>query len=133
MFGKLLSLVLAVALAYMANGAPAFAQSTAEKEARLAEKVKEGILNLGVGPKAFVRVKLRDKTRFGGYIDEADADSFTVIDELTGTEAKVSYSQVKQIVGANSLTGVSIAIGVGRWSRQAVRECWTQRRPPTVW
>jgi hypothetical protein len=116
----------------VAHAAPAFAQSAAGKDARLAEKVKEGVLSLGVGPKAFVRLKLRDKTRLEGYIDEAGADSFTVVDELTGTAVQVSYQQVKQIVGANSFTGVSTAIGVGRWAKLAVRECWTQRRPSTV-
>jgi hypothetical protein len=132
MFEKYLSLVLAASLAYVANAAPAFAQSAAGKEALLAARVKEGVLSLGVGPEAFVRLRLHDKTRMGGYIDEAGADSFTITDELTGKAATVSYSQVRQIAGANSLTRASIAIGLGRWSRLAVRECWTRRKPPAT-
>ncbi len=132
MFGKYLSLALAASLVYAANAAPACAQSTAGKESQLAAKVKDGILSLGDGPEAFVRVKLQDKTAVGGYIDEAGVDSFTVIDELTGKEATIRYSQVKQIMGINSLTRVSIAIGVGRWARQALRDCWTRRKPPSI-
>jgi hypothetical protein len=132
MFGKYLSLMLAASLVYVANTAPVVAQSTAGKEAQLAEKVKDGVLSLGMGPDAFVRFKLHDKRVLGGYIDEAGADSFTVIDELTGRAATVNYSQVKQIMGANSLTRTSIAIGVGRWSRLAVKDCWMRRKPSTI-
>ncbi len=132
MFEKYLSLVLAASLIYAASAAQAFAQSAASKEAQLAEKVKDGVLRLGDGPEAFVRVKLHDKTIAGGYIDEAGADSFTVIDELTGKAATVSYSQVKKIMGVNSRTRVSIAIGVGRWSRLALRDCWTRHKPSTI-
>jgi hypothetical protein len=131
MFAKYLSLVLVASLAYVANTAPAFAQSTVGNEAQLAEKVKEGILKLGDGPEAVVRVKLRDRTRLAGYIDEAGADSFTVIDELTGTAATVSYSQAKQIMGVNGLTGVSMAVGVGIRFRLALR-CYKGRKPPTI-
>jgi hypothetical protein len=122
----------AASLVYVANAAPAVAQSTAGKGTHLAEKVKDGVLSLGDGPEAFVRVKLHDKTIVGGYIDEAGADSFTIIDELTGKAVTVRYSQVKQIMGVNSLTRVSIAIGVGRWSRLALRDCWTRHKPSTI-
>ncbi len=132
MFERYLSLVLVASLIYTGNAALVLAQSTAGKEAQLAEKVKEGVLRLGDGLETFVRLGLRDKTILGGYIDEAGADSFTVIDELTGRATMVSYSQVKKIMGINSATRVSIAIGVGRLSRLALRDCWTRRKPSTV-
>jgi hypothetical protein len=132
MFREYLWLVFVASLVYAANASPVFAQSSAEKGAQLAEKVKDGILRLGDGPEAFVRVKLHDKTIAGGYIDEAGADSFTVIDELTGNAVTVRYSQVKQVMGVNSRTRVSIAIGVGRLSRLALRDCWTRHKPSTI-
>ncbi len=132
MFRGYLWLMFVAPLVYAANAPLVFAQSSAGKDVQLAEKVKDGILRLGDGLEAFVRVKLHDKTIAGGYIDEAGADSFTVIDELTGNAITLRYSQVKQIMGVNSTTRVSIAIGVGRLSRLALRDCWTRRKPSTI-
>lgn len=132
MFEKYLPLALAVSIAYAGNTAPACAQSAGGKAAQLAERVKEGVLQLGDGPETYVRVGLRDKTVLSGYIDEANAASFTIIDELTGKPVTVSYSGVKRIMGLNSLTRVTIALGVGRLARLALRDCWKRRKPPVI-
>jgi hypothetical protein len=132
MFRKYLSLVLVASLSYVANAAPAYAQSNAGKEPQLSERVKEAVLRLGHGPEVFVRVGLSDRMVLGGYIDEAGEDSFTVIDELTGRAATISYSGVKRIMGVNSLTRVTITVGVGRLSRLALKYCWTRRKPSTI-
>jgi preprotein translocase subunit SecF len=89
-----------------------YAGSKEEKETRFAEKVKEGISKLGTGADARVEVKLRDKTKLKGYVSEADADSFVVVDEKTNTISRMTYAQVKQVKGNNLSTAAEIAIGV---------------------
>ena len=116
MFTKCFLLVLAALLIHVTNAAPVMAQATAEKEARFVQKVKENILELGIGPESRVRVKLRDKTKLEGYISQAGADSFTVTDVRTGTATTVAYTQVKQIKGSNYLSGVLIGSGPGKVS-----------------
>ncbi|MCU1267114.1 MAG: hypothetical protein JWM21_3432 [Acidobacteria bacterium] len=113
MFKKLLSLVLAVLLLNVIGVKIASAASKEEKQARFAEKVKEGIHRLGVGEAARVEVTLRDKTKLKGYISEVGADNFVVVDAKRGEAATVAYPQVKQIKGNNLSTGAKIAIGIG--------------------
>ncbi len=112
MYKQLLTLVLVFLLTH-ASAAPVCADSQADKDARLAAKVRTQILKLGTGEAARVNLKLRDKTKLKGYVSAASADSFTVIDRKTGAATVVSYPQVKQIKGHNLSTGVKIAIGVG--------------------
>ena len=111
MFKKVLSLVLAGSL--MGLISPAYADSKKDNEARFTEKVREGVSRLGIGEPAQVDIKLRDKTKLKGYIKEAGADSFVLIDAKTGTATTVAYPQVGRIKGNNLTTGGKIAIGVG--------------------
>lgn len=113
MFKKALSLVLVGFMITVTGVNPAYAVSRAEKEARFAEKVKEGISRLGTGAEARVEVKLRDKTKLKGYVGEAGEDSFVIVDEKTGAASTVTYSQVKRVKGNNLSRGAEIAIGVG--------------------
>jgi hypothetical protein len=92
---------------------PVYADSKAEKEARFAEKVKEGIGKLGTGAAARVEVKLRDQRKLKGYIGEAGEDSFSVVDDKTGAATRVAYPQVQKVKGNNLSTGAKIAIGLG--------------------
>ncbi len=68
-----------------------------EKEAKFALKVKTAITKLGVGRDARIEVKLRDKTKVKGYVDEARENSFVVVDEKTNTSTEIPYSQAKQV------------------------------------
>lgn len=113
MFKKVLSVVLVGFLLNVTGASVAYAGSREEKEARFAEKVKEGISKLGTGAEARIEVKLRDKTKLKGYISEAGRDSFVMVDDKTGATATVTYSQVKQVKGNNLSRGAEIAIGVG--------------------
>lgn len=113
MLKKCLALVLAIAVFQLVNAAPAVAATKAEKEVRAAEKVRAGILKLGTGESARVKIKLRDKTKLEGYVGEAGADSFTVVDLKTGAATVVTYPSVKQAQGNNLSTGAKIAIGLG--------------------
>jgi hypothetical protein len=113
MFKKVLSLVLVGFLLSVAGVSVAHAGLKEEKEARFADKVKEGVSKLGTGAEARIEVKLRDKTKRKGYVSEVGEDSFVIVDEKTSATSTVTYSQVKQVKGKNLSTAAEIAIGVG--------------------
>lgn len=110
---KALSLLLAGLLIQLLSVQSAFANPIADKQTKLAEKVKEGISKLGVGQDARVELKLRDKTKLAGYVGEVKEDSFVVSDAKTGDATTVAYSSVVQVKGNNLGTGAKIAIGIG--------------------
>ena len=111
MLRKILSLTLACLLAQFALARTAAAAG--EREARFAEKVKAGIARLGTGADARVEVKLRDKRKLRGYVGEAGAEGFTVVDDKTGAATTVAYPQVKTVKGNNLSEGARIAIVAG--------------------
>ena len=74
------------------------------------EKVKTGILSLGVGPAARVEVTLRDKTRLAGFIAVANDDSFVLNDSKSGASRTVAYADVAKVKGNNWSTKKTIAI-----------------------
>ncbi|MEW6737184.1 MAG: hypothetical protein AB1489_38220 [Acidobacteriota bacterium] len=112
MLRKFLSLILTVLLLFGSITAVS-AKSNADKETQQAAKVKENISKLGVGEKAFVKIRLHDNRKLEGHVSTISDESFTIIDDKTGTETSVTYAQVKQIKGNNLSTGTKIAIGVG--------------------
>ena len=89
------------------------ASSKPDKQTRLTEKVKAGILKLGTGKDSRVALKLRDKKVLVGYISEANDNSFVVSDPKTGTDSTVSYTNVSQVKGHNLGTGAKLSIGIG--------------------
>ena len=111
MFKKVCSLVIS-ALLLQAAAVPAFAATTAEKEARRADKVRTQLLKLGTGADARVKLELRDKTKLEGFVSEAGAESFVVTDSA-GRATAVAYPQVRKAQGHNLSTGAKIAIGAG--------------------
>lgn len=113
MFKKALSLLLVGFLLSVAGGRLAYAGPREEKETRFAEKVKEGIAKLGTGEKARIEVRLRDKTKLKGYVSEAGANSFVIVDEKTSATSTVTYAQVQRVKGNNLSTAAEIALGVG--------------------
>jgi hypothetical protein len=111
MLKKFCSVILS-ALLLQAAAVPAFAATSAEKEARRAEKVRTQLARLGTGKDARVQVELRDKTKHEGYISELGAESF-VITNKAGVATTVAYPQVGKVKGNNLTTGEKIVIGVG--------------------
>ena len=105
------SLILS-ALLLQAAAVPAFAATSAEKEAKRAEKVRTQLLKLGTGSDARVKLTLRDKTKLEGFVSEAGAETFAVTDRA-GKTTTVGYGQVGKAQGHNLSTGAKIAIGVG--------------------
>jgi hypothetical protein len=111
MLKKICSFALA-ALLLQAAAAPALAKSSAEKEARRAEKVRTQLADLGTGSDARVKLVLRDKTKLEGYVSEAGPESFVVVNKA-GVATTVAYPQVAKAKGNNLSTGATIAIGIG--------------------
>jgi len=112
MLKKILTMVLAGLLIQAFCVQPASASSKEEKLAQRTEKVRAGILKLGVGPDARVAIKLRDNVKLAGYISEVKDDSFVVTDLKTRAATAVAYGDVAQVKGNNISTGAKIAIGV---------------------
>jgi len=111
MFKKFCSVVLS-ALLLQAAAVPAFAATSAEKEAKRAEKVRTQLAKLGTGSDARVKLILRDKTKLAGFVSEAGASTFAVTDRA-GRTTTVEYSQVGKAQGHNLSTGAKVAIGIG--------------------
>jgi hypothetical protein len=113
MFKKILTIVLAGLLIQAFCVQPASASSKEEKQAQRTEKVRAGILKLGIGTDARVAIKLRDNVKLAGYVSEAKDDSFVVTDLKTRAATTVAYGDVAQVKGHNIGTGAKIAIGIG--------------------
>ena len=111
MLKKLCSAALS-ALLLQAAIVPAFAKSSAEKDAERAAKVRAQITKLGTGKDARVKLELRDKTKLEGYLSETGDTHFAVTDSA-GRTTTVAYPQVKKAHGNNLSTGAKIAIGAG--------------------
>ena len=90
----------------------AFASSGAEKQAQFAKKVKVGIGKLGVGREARVEIKLRDKTKLAGYVNEVNENSFVVTNPITDASTTVAYGDVAQVKGHNLSQGAIVTIAV---------------------
>jgi hypothetical protein len=90
----------------------AFASSEAEKQAQFAKKVKAGIGKLGVGREARVEIKLRDKTKLVGYVNEVNENSFVVTNPITDASTTVAYCDVVQVKGHNLSQGAIVTIAV---------------------
>jgi hypothetical protein len=112
MFKKISTIVLAGLLINAFCVQPAFASSKEEKLAQRTEKVRAGVLKLGVGPDARVAVKLCSNVKLAGYISELNDESFVVTDVKTKGTTAVTYGDVAQIKGHNLSTGAKIGIGI---------------------
>jgi hypothetical protein len=71
---------------------PISAQSTPEL---LVQKVKAEVAKLGVGTR--VSIKLRDKKKITGHIDQIREEDFVVERSKGGTQQTIAYSDVTQI------------------------------------
>ena len=98
MFARTLSMILS-AILFSAFSAQAATAAPAGKDAQqTAEQARAKVRQIGVGSKARVEVKLRDKTKLKGYVSAADSeDSFTVTDPKTGTSRTVAYNEVEKV------------------------------------
>lgn len=112
MFKRTLTMILAGLLIQAVCVQPASAESKEEKQAQRAEKIRAGIVKLGVGPQARVAIKLRSDAKLAGYVSEVKDDSFVVTDAKTKGTTSVAYGDVAQVKGHNLSTGAKIGIGM---------------------
>ena len=101
-------LVGVIAAINLLNPATTFAQ-TAMDQAKTKSKVQTFSLNRDNK----VEVKLRDSTKYKGYISAVESDSFTLTDSKTGTSQKFAYSEVEDVkkVGGGISTKTLLIIG----------------------
>ena len=78
-----------------------------------AENIRAKVQKIGVGGNARVEVKLRDSTQLKGYINDANQDSFTVVDKKTGASKTVSYAETSSVkkAGGGLSTKTRIILG----------------------
>lgn len=93
----------------------AFASDSSEKEPKLLEKVRAGIVKLGTGPDAKIQVTLKDGTKLKGYVRDANHEQFVLVDSQ-GNVTPVKYPQVnhfsKKAVGWLIIAGLVITLVV---------------------
>ena len=120
------AMALAIVLTFQSAGPALHALEPPDNDAEQraeqmkAAKIKAEVVRRGVGPKARVRVKLRDKHELKGHITQIEEDSFEVLvdqDELDAQTVQsrlitIPYAEVVKVRGPRS-RAASIAIGVG--------------------
>lgn len=113
MYKPLLALALSGLMLSQA-AAPAYAAPQNDREARRAEKVKAKINRLGTGESARVRIALRNRRgEVKGYVREAGAESFTLVDPKTGVVTIIPYAQVRAVNPSHALSIVAPLAAVG--------------------
>ncbi len=116
MFKNALSIFVVCLLMNLAGLVAVSAQTSADKQAEVIEKVKESVRKLGVGEAARVEVKLNDGTKLKGYIGDVDQDSFVVVDKTTGATKTIEYRDVNRIKGNNRSTAAKIGLGAAKFA-----------------
>ena len=109
---KSLSIILAGLLLLTTTARISHAAPKGTPKQPRAEKVKAGVAKLGTGEQARVEVKLHDGTKVRGYVREAGADNFVIIDRKTGSATTVAYNQVSSLGGVGMGTGTKVLIGL---------------------
>ena len=114
MYKPLLALALSGLLFGHAAAAPTPAPVQSEKDARRAEKVRAKITKLGTGESARVRIAVRNRREdVKGYVREAGADDFTLVDPKTGVVTVIPYAQVRAINPSHAMSIIAPLAAVG--------------------
>lgn len=95
MLKRTFALMILVFVAAAATGFHAGAQTTSDDQAT--QKVRTKVAKIGMGPKARVEARLRDRTKVKGYISAANQDSFTITEQNTGNPRELSYADVAEV------------------------------------
>jgi hypothetical protein len=114
MLKRLFSITLAVLLFHAGNSLLIHDVALAYQGDAAAQKVKAAVAKRGTGPKAKVTVKLKDKTKLKGYINNASGDSFTLSEAKTGQVRTFAYTDVAEVKKQGGMSlAAKIGIGVG--------------------
>jgi len=82
------------------------------------------VKDLGLGEKARVTVKLKDKSELQGYVSRLGVDDFAVTERKSGEEENVRYTDITAIKG-NRISGGSIKWDFGARAREVVAKAGT--------
>lgn len=91
---------------------PLCAQSADAKS----EQARQAVAKIGTGQKAKVAVKMRDSSQLKGYIESANDDSFSLVDEKSGSVRNIKFADVERIDrrgGSNKFTFITLAVVAG--------------------
>jgi hypothetical protein len=138
-FKKVVAIILTGMLLTMTVGLHQANAQSGQNDPQVA-KVRTDVFKLGVGEKARVEVKLRDNSKLKGYIGEAKADSFTVVDSENGYRQTIAYADVDKVKKAGSgfstrswiILGAAAVGAVATWAiiKPAVCDGGVQTRGP---
>ena len=81
----------------------------AQKRDLSADEAKAEIAKLGTGPKAVVRVTLKDDRKAQGWLSFAGEDHLTLTDEKSGALTDIKYSDVARVKSLRPSKGALIA------------------------
>lgn len=90
---QLISVLLANALVLFSCTSSVGASFQGEKEAKETADIQARIVKLGTATR--VEIKLRDKTKLKGYVQQIAEDHFVISDLKTAATTKVAYTQVQ--------------------------------------
>jgi hypothetical protein len=81
----------------------------AQKKEISADEAKAEIAKLGTGPKAVVRVTLKDNKKVQGWLSFAGEDHFTLTGEKSGALTDIKYSDVTRVKSLRPSKGALVA------------------------
>jgi hypothetical protein len=81
----------------------------AQKKGLSADEAKAEIAKLGTGPKAVIRVTLKDDKKVQGWLSFAGEDHFTLTDEKSGALSDIKYSDVARVKSLRPSKGALVA------------------------
>jgi small nuclear ribonucleoprotein (snRNP)-like protein len=91
---KQLAVLLSVFITALSFTVPLTTQAQATAEI---DKTRSKVQSLSIKRDKKVEVKLRDNTKYKGYITGVTADSFTVSDVKTSASQRISYNEVVDV------------------------------------
>ena len=92
---QLISVLLSNALVLFLCTGTLGASPQGEKEAKETAEVKARIAKLGTA--VLVEIRLRDKTKLKGYVQQIAEDHFVISDLKTDNTTNIAYAQVRKV------------------------------------
>ncbi|HJP91179.1 MAG TPA: hypothetical protein VJ875_04435 [Pyrinomonadaceae bacterium] len=109
MLKRLFALVIAVLIVNLA----VVSSGNAQSKDLSPEEARAQVAKLGTGPKAVVRVTLRDGKKIQGWLSGVADDHFTVTGEKSGSITSIAYADVKEVKSLKPSRGMLAAGIVG--------------------
>ena len=124
MLRKIIAATSIILLFNLAFASSIFCQN---KKVSDAEKYKSRIAKRGTSGKPII-VKLKDKTKLKGVINEINNDYFVLVNKKSGASTNIYYDQIKDIDKAFSKTEQTIAIIGAGFGFTVIIVCFIARK-----